>query len=119
MKKIIKEVPVSKKIKSGDRVEVLLGKDRGQKGTVRKVYRAQGKVLVEGINKVKKHVKPQGKGKPGGIIEIERPIYVSKVALVCPSCKKPTRVGFQLDNQGRKQRICKKCHGLVGGGGKK
>lgn len=108
-----------KKIKKGDEVVVLSGKDRGRRGKVLKVFRKEGKVLVEGINKVKKHVKPQGKNKPGGIVEIQMPLHISKVMVICPSCQKPTRVGFQISKENQKYRICKKCGGLIDKEGKK
>lgn len=104
---------IVKKIKKGDEVVVLQGKDKGRRGKIKQVFPSQGMVVVEGINKVKKHVKPQGKDQPGGIVEIEKPLAVSKVALFCPHCQRPVRVGFELDKQGRKQRICKKCRGLI------
>ena len=105
-----------KKIKKGDKVYIRSGKDRGQQGEVKRIIRSKGKVIVAGINKVKKHIKAQGKDKPGGIIEREAPMAVSKLMVVCPTCKKPVRVGFQIDSQKKKQRICKKCQGLIDGG---
>lgn len=107
---------IAKKIKKGDKVLVTLGKDKGRQGEVVRVFRTRGKALVSGINTAKKHVKPQGKDKPGGIVEKELPVFISKLELVCPRCKKPTRVSFQLDSQGKKKRICKKCKGLIDGG---
>lgn len=107
-----------KKIRKGDRVIVLLGKDKKKDGKVLAVFPKKGKILVEGINKVKKHVKAQGQKQPGGIIEMEKPIWVSKVAVICPHCNKPTRVGFQISKTGEKHRICRKCQGLIGKGGK-
>jgi len=107
---------IVKKIKKGDKVYIRSGKDRGQQGEVRVIIRSKGKVIVAGINKVKKHIKAQGKDKPGGIVEREAPVAVSKLMVVCPSCKKPVRVGFQIDGQKKKQRVCKKCKGLIDGG---
>ena len=88
-------------IKVGDTVVILTGddKDRGQ----------TGKVIVEGRNMVKKHVKPRKAGDPSGIIEAESAIYACKVQVVCPKCKKPTRIGHKIYEDGRKDRICKKC----------
>jgi len=106
------------KIKKGDIVTMLTGKDKGRQGKVIRVLTKKKKVLVEGINKVKKHVKARGKDQPGGIIELEKPVWLAKVALVCPHCKKPTRVGFQLNKAGDKLRICRKCQGLIDKGGK-
>lgn len=94
------------KIRKGDKVMVVLGKDRGKSGTVERVINKKGKVAVGGINLVKRHVKKYGDIQ-GGILEIAKPIEQSNVMLVCPHCQKPTRVGFKFD--GMKMRICKKC----------
>lgn len=102
-----------RKIKQGDLVRVLLGKDKGREGKVIRVLRKKGLVLVEGINKVKKHVKARSEKEPGGIVETEKPLWLSKVALICPRCKKPTRVGFSVAKTGEKQRLCRKCQGLI------
>jgi len=107
-----------KKIKKGDLVQVLRGRDKGRQGKVLAVLPKKGKVLVEGVNKVKKHVKAQGPKQPGGIVEIEKPIWAAAVAVVCPHCKKPTRVGFQIGKNGDKHRICRRCQGLIDEGGK-
>ena len=82
---------------------------RGNTGKVIEVSPKEGKVIVEGRNKVKKHVKPRKMGDPGGIIEAEGAMYVSKVQVICPACKKPTRVGHKKLADGSKQRICKRC----------
>lgn len=99
------------KIKKGDNVQVLLGKDRGKTGAVEKVLIKENKVLVAGLNIVKRHVKRQGQIE-GGIIDIVKPMNTSNVALVCPKCKKITRVGFSSVD-GEKKRICKKCKGVI------
>ncbi len=98
-------------IKTGDIVMLRTGdkKDRKKTGKVLEVSPEEGKVIVEGINKVKKHVKPRKAGDPSGIIETESAVYVSKVQLVCPKCNKPTRVGAKLYEDGKKDRQCKKC----------
>lgn len=96
------------KIKKGDKVKILLGKDRGKEEKVEKVYDKKGKVLILGVNVYKRHVKKQGQVE-GGILDIPKPIDISNVALICPSCKKPTRVGFKMTKEG-KLRVCKKCH---------
>ena len=98
-------------IKTGDTVVLLTGdkKDRNKNGKVLQVSPKEGKVIVEGINKVKKHVKPKKAGDPSGIIETEGAIYACKVQLVCPKCNKPTRVGVSIDDKGNKTRVCKKC----------
>ncbi len=95
-------------VKTGDQVVVINGKDRGARGKVMQVSPAEGKVIVEGVNVVKKHVKPRKMGEPGGIIEAESALYASKVQLVCPKCGKATRVGHVIDEKGKKMRVCKK-----------
>ena len=95
------------KIKKGDRVRVLTGKDRGKEGEVMRAIPAEGKVIVDGVNVAKKHQKATRATMQGGIIDKDMPIPVSNVALVCGRCG-PTRVGFKLDAND-KVRICKKC----------
>ena len=96
------------RIKTGDSVVVVSGKDRGKKGKVILVLQNEGKIVVEGLNLIKKHVRARKQGQKGQIISKERAVSVSSVALVCKSCGKPTRIGyrFEADN---KARICKKC----------
>ena len=96
-------------VKTGDTVVVLSGKDKGKKGKVLAVSPKEGKVIVEKINIVSKHIKPRRMGEPGGIIKAEGAMYASKVQTVCPRCKKPTRVGHKLYEDGTKSRICVKC----------
>lgn len=96
-------------VKTGDTVIVLSGKDKGKKGKVLAVSPKEDKVIVEKINMVKKHVKPRKMGEQGGIIKAEGAMYSSKVQLVCPRCKKATRVGHKIYEDGTKGRICKKC----------
>ncbi len=107
------------KIKRDDNVLVVKGKDRGRTGPVRKVVTGDRKIdkygqpaptriIVTGVNVVKRHMKPRGQNKPGGIIEREAPISWANVALVCIACGKPTRVGFRMVNA-RKVRFCKLC----------
>ncbi len=100
------------KIKTGDNVIVLIGKDKNRQGQVLKVLTQKKKAIVKGVNISKKHVKST-QNKPGGIIDREMPIFLSKLALVCPLCKKPTRVGYTIDSTGKKDRICRKCLGLI------
>ncbi len=99
------------KIKKGDQVKVLTGKDRGATGTVTRVLPAAGKVIVDGVNIAKKHQRATNATMQGGIIDKDMPIPVANVALVCPSCGKPTRVGYKIDGDGTKVRVCKKCGG--------
>lgn len=98
-------------IKTGDTVKLLTGdaKDRAKTGKVLQVSPKEGKVIVEGLNKVKKHVKPKKAGDPSGIIETEGAIYACKVQLVCPKCGKATRVAAKIYEDGKKDRVCKKC----------
>ncbi len=96
-------------VKTGDTVVVLSGKDKGKQGKVLAVSPKEGKVIVEKINIVSKHIKPRRMGEPGGIIKAEGAMYASKVQVVCPRCKKPTRVGHKLYEDGTKSRICVKC----------
>ncbi len=96
-------------VKTGDTVIVINGKDRGKTGKVLQVSPSEGKVIVEGINIVTKHVKPRRMGEPGGLVKAESALYADKVQLVCPKCGKATRVGHQIDSKGNKVRVCKKC----------
>ena len=122
---------VVRKIRSGDTVEVIAGNDKGERGTVRRVllarkgkYKGRGrrsafqdKVLISGVNLVKKHQRPVSpSGAPrtqAGIIEFESPIHISNVMLVCPNCGKRTRVGFYFLEEGKKVRYCKKCEEAI------
>ncbi len=103
------------KIKKGDTVVILSGKDKGRRGKVQKIFLKNQKILVEGVNLYKKHLKPQKEGQKGGIVEISRPLPFGKVMLICPLCNKAVRVGYQIDKNGKKARICKKCKGLIDG----
>jgi large subunit ribosomal protein L24 len=98
---------MARKIKRGDTVIVISGKSKGLSGKVLKVITKNNRVIVEGANIVKKHVKRGVDGK-GRIIEKEAPIHISNVKLICPKCGKPTRVGFTFVD-GEKKRFCKKC----------
>lgn len=97
------------KIKRNDEVQVLTGKDRGRRGAVRQVIGSDGKAIVTGINMVKKHQRSAGPQKPGGIIEMEAPIQLSNLAVICRTCGKAVRVGFRALEDGRKVRVCKSC----------
>ena len=96
-------------VKTGDTVVILSGKDRGSKGKVLAVSPKEGKVIIEGLNMVTKHVKPRRMGEQGGIVKAEGALYACKVQVVCPHCNKPTRVGHKLYEDGTKGRVCKKC----------
>ena len=101
------------KFKIGDQVKVTLGKDKGREGKIEKIFPKDGKVLIPGINVYKKSIKAQfAKDKKGGIYDISRPVSFAAIMLVCPKCKKPTRVAFRGKGRERK-RICKKCKSLI------
>lgn len=100
------------KIRKGDNVIMLSGKDRGKTAKVLRVSPATGALAVEGLNLVKKHIRARQQGQKGQIVSRERFVSVTAVAVVCRACGKPTRVGFQVTGQGAKAekvRICKKC----------
>ena len=99
------------KIKKGDEVVVLQGKDRGKRGRVAFAFPATGKVIVDGVNTATKHQKSQGQQKPGGIVTKDMPMQASNVAVVCGSCGKGVRVGYRFDADGTKVRICRSCEG--------
>lgn len=96
-------------VKTGDTVFITSGDDKGKKGKVLEVSPKESKVIVEGLNIVTKHVKPRRMGEQGGIVKAEAPMYASKVMLVCPKCKKPTRVAHAKDKDGKTARLCKHC----------
>lgn len=96
------------KIKKGDKVMVAYGKDKGKTGLVERVFPKTLQVLVAGVNVVKKHVKTSKKYPSGGVVEVNMPLANSKVAVVCPNCGKPSRVGFEIKGK-EKNRVCKKC----------
>jgi len=93
--------------KTGDKVVVIAGKDKGKEGLIKKTLRADNKVVVEGVNVIKKHVKPSGQT-AGSIIEMESPIHASNVMIIDPKTKKRTRIGHTIDKKGKKIRISKK-----------
>ena len=96
-------------IKKDDKVVVLSGKDKGKQGRVVSADPKNGKVIVEGVNVAKRHLKPTKPGMEGGIIKKETPIYASKVMRVCHKCGKPTREAHKFLKDGTKERVCKKC----------
>jgi large subunit ribosomal protein L24 len=100
------------KIRKGDNVIMLNGKDKGKTGKVSKVFADENKVVIEGLNLVKRAVRARKQGQKGQIISKERPVNVPSVALVCKSCGKPTRVGYKMEGD-TKVRICKKCKNQV------
>jgi len=94
-------------------VLVMSGDDRLKKGKILKLFPKEGKVLVEGININKKHVRPKRSGEKGQIVQKPTPIYASKVRIICPKCGKATRISYKLTKDGKKYRICKKCGGEI------
>jgi large subunit ribosomal protein L24 len=96
------------KLKKGDTVTVSVGRDRGKKGKVDSIDPKTAMITVAGVGMVKRHMKRRDEKNPGGIIDIVKPIHASKVALVCPSCGKPTRIGINVSG-GDRTRICRKC----------
>ena len=96
------------KIKKGDRVRVLTGKDRGKEGTVLRAFPDEGKLIVEGVNTAKKHQKPTRVNQSGGIVERDMPIDVSNVAVLSPGDGRPTRIGYKIQPDGTKVRVCRR-----------
>jgi large subunit ribosomal protein L24 len=101
-----------RKIRRGDEVEVISGRNKGQTGRVRVNLIDEDRVVIEGVNIVVKHIK-RGRARQAGRVEVEAPLHVSKVMLVCPSCKKSTRVGVRKSDAGKNQRYCKKCDATI------
>jgi len=101
-------------IRRNDNVVVITGKDRGKRGRVLKVVPSTNRLIVEGVNFIKRHTKPNPQRQiKGGVIEREAAVHASNVQLVCPECGKPTRLGRKILGDGRKVRICRKCEGVV------
>jgi large subunit ribosomal protein L24 len=101
------------KIRKNDNVLVIAGKDRGKTGKVRFAYPKEERVLVEGVNMIKRHMRAKGVVRQAGIIEREAPIHVSNVMLLCNKCNHPTRVGARSLEDGRKVRFCRSCHEVI------
>ena len=97
------------KIRKGDTVKILSGKDRGKTGKIAQVFLNEGRVLVEGVNLKKRHRRSRRQDKKGEIVLKPGPLAASSVALICPRCNKPTRVGYMVGNGGNKKRACGKC----------
>jgi large subunit ribosomal protein L24 len=100
------------KLKKGDKIIVLAGKDKGKTGTIERVFAKTTQVVVTGINIVKKHVKVSKKNPAGGVVEISKPMPEGKVAVICPSCNKPTRIGYVTSGK-EKNRVCRKCKKVI------
>ncbi|MEW5736939.1 MAG: 50S ribosomal protein L24 [Thermodesulfobacteriota bacterium] len=100
-------------IKKGDRVKVIAGKEKGKIGNVRQVIGDKGRVIVEGLNKVKRHQKPNQVHRQGGILEKESPLDLSNVMLMCGKCVKAVRVRYKVLEDGKKVRVCAKCDEIM------
>jgi len=100
-------------VKRGDLVRVIAGKDKGKEGRIIEAIPAKGRVIVEGVNTAKKHMKPRMQGQEGGILNIDKPIDVSNVMRVCPKCGKAARTGIRVFEDGSKARYCKKCNEII------
>lgn len=100
------------KIKKGDKVKVITGKDKGREGTVERVYEKSEKVVIPQINIYKKHVRKNEQMPQGGVVELPRPLNAAKVMIICPKCSKITRVGYQIKGD-KKVRVCKKCQSVI------
>ena len=102
----------SQKLKKGDEVKVVMGKDKGKTGKIEKVFPEIGKVLVSGVNQYKRHMKARSQNQPSEIATITKPLPVASVLLVCPKCHLPTRVGYTFEDD-KKRRVCKKCQQVL------
>ena len=100
------------KFKKGDEIIITTGKDNGKKGKIERIDRKKDKVYIPGLNIYKRHQKRRDEKTPGGIIEFARPLPVANIALMCPKCKKPTRIGIRIEGS-EKVRICRKCEALI------
>ena len=101
------------KLRRDDTVIVTKGKDRGRTGKIQQVFPKHNMVLVEGINRVTKHIKPSSGVRQGGIIQKEMPVKLSNIQLICPNCDKPSRIGYQFLSDSTKARFCKKCQETI------
>jgi len=101
-------------IRKNDNVVVITGKDRGKRGRVLKVLRVKNRLVIEGVNIIKRHTKPNPQRNiKGGLVEREAALHASNVQVVCPECGKPARIGSKILGDGRKVRVCRKCEGVV------
>ena len=101
------------KIRKNDTVLVIAGRDKGKTGKVRFAYPKEGRLIVEGINFIKRHTRARGRVRQAGIIQLEAPMPMSNVMLLCGRCNHPTRVGFRFLEDGRKVRVCRSCHEVI------
>jgi large subunit ribosomal protein L24 len=101
------------KIRKNDNVLIIAGKDKGKKGKVRKALPDKNSVIVEGLNLIKRHSKTKGKTRQAGIIEMEGPVHISNVMVICNKCNKPARVGSRILDDGKKARFCHNCTEII------
>lgn len=101
---------MASRVRRNDTVQVVRGKDRGKRGVVQRVLPDEGRVVVAGVNIVKRHLRAGARARQTGIVQMEAPIPVSKVMPICSHCNKPVRVGFRYLEDGTKERVCQKCH---------
>jgi len=101
------------KIRKGDTVVIIAGKDKGKRGKVRRAWPDEERVTVDGLNMIKRHSRARRAARQAGIIELEAPVHVSNVMLVCEKCGKPTRVNFRFLDDGKKVRICNSCQEMI------
>ncbi len=101
------------KLIKGDKVKVITGKDKGREGVIDRVYEKSKKILIKDVNMYKKHVKKNDQMPQGGVVDMPRPLAVSKVALICPKCGKLTRIAYKIDKSGKKYRVCSKCDNKI------
>lgn len=104
---------MSLKIRKGDKVKVITGKDKGKVGKVLKTFADDSRVVIEKVNRIKKHTKPSQKNQQGGIVDKEAPINISNIMLVCPKCGAGTRVSYYFIDDSTKVRKCKKCNEII------
>ncbi len=102
-----------RRVQRDDLVEIRSGKDRGRRGQVRQVFPRKDRVIVTGVNMIKRHMRPTQMGAPAGIIEREAALHESNVSVVCPSCDRPARIGFRERADGAKTRVCRRCDGDI------
>ena len=101
------------KIRKNDTVIIIAGKDRGKSGKVRLALPKEDRVVVEGVNMIKRHSRARGAARQAGIIELEAPLHASNVMLICNKCNKPTRVSLRSLEDGRKARFCRSCNEII------
>ncbi|MFA5374350.1 MAG: 50S ribosomal protein L24 [Dehalococcoidia bacterium] len=101
------------KIRKEDTVLVIVGKDKGKKGKIRQIMPKDNVLIVEGVNVIKRHMKPRAQARQAGIIEREAPVQVSNVMLICPKCGKPVRIRSKILEDGKRVRVCGKCDEVI------